>query len=691
MKRKIYSKKLQGTLNTFVQRMKLLNRADNPKLVAKIIIKWTQGQTLLTKKLLQHVLQAEPRINEGEEAKAVEKVIREHLLREFKQDNLTLDIRKNLYQRDLDILLASKGGILQDKDENYLLKVQKSLGLTAKQVEAINRNTIGLDDRLDGQNRNYLAENNNSSSQPLINRPNSNSTKLTSLNIRQESSLAVRSFPDSEIKHQSPKISDDKKWNKKWLALLCIPLMFLSVKGVNWARKNSIARYEQPNLEQQKLCVDLNSRQSPRMSLGEKLLTKQHSQLDSPSLLAFYQGMAAFARCEFPVARNEYRKSLTIDKNNPEALIYYNNASAIAQDHFKIAVSIPLGSKPNIAWEILRGVAQAQSEVNQQGGINQKPLLIQLVNDDNNPDVVRQLAKQLAADKNILAVVGHNDSNSSLAGAKVYEQEKLVMISPTSTSTKLSGAGSHIMRTIPSVAVLANKLADYASIKSFSKIAICSDSQDSASRSFAQEFVAKITSNGGQIHLIDCDLAQDDFQPGSIVAQAVAENVDALLLAPSVNKMDKAIAIAQANQQKLPLLGNHSLYTYETIKSGQNAIAGMVLPSPWLSDNTNQSDFPQVAMEYWGGEVNWRTAMAYDAVSAIVQGLHQSNDRASLQLALTQSNFSVDGATGNFYFQQGDRLGTVELAYVAKSSDNGDQYQFSKLDFRSDHLPNPHL
>ena len=293
-------------------------------------------------------------------------------------------------------------------------------------------------------------------------------------------------------------------------------------------------------------------------------------------------------------------------------------------------------------------------------------MLVQIVNDDNDPNVARQVAKQLSADENILAVVGHNDSNSSIAAAKIYEAEKLVMISPTSTSTKLSGMGSHIMRTIPSVSALASKLASYTSTNSLTKIGVCSDSGDSASGSFSQEFIAKTIEDGGQIQSINCDFAQDNFQPDSIVSQAVAQNVDALLLAPSVNKMSQAIAVAQANKQQIPLLGNHSLYTYKTIESGKDAIAGMVIPSPWLSENADYSSFPKTAVQYWGGEVNWRTAMAYDATGAIIKGLQKSNSRTDLQSVLTQDNFSVNGATGQFHFQQGDSFGTGAASLYQK-------------------------
>ena len=377
--------------------------------------------------------------------------------------------------------------------------------------------------------------------------------------------------------------------------------------------------------------------------------------------------------------KNKFQKSLALVKNNPEALIYLNNAQAISQDHFKIAVSVPIGSQPGIAWEILRGVAQAQAEINKQGGIRQKLLLVQIVNDNNNPEIVRQVAKQLTADENILAVVGHNDSNSSLAASEIYQEQGLVMISPTSTSTKLSGVGSYILRTIPSVAILANTLANYAASNSLTKIAVCSDSRDSASSSFVQEFTLRIAKEGGEIAAVKCDFAQSNFDPKPVIDQAIAQNADALLLAPSVNHMGQAVAVAQANRQQLPLLGNHSLYTFKTIQQGKASLLGMVVPSPWLPDVKPNSHFSQTAMKYWGSKVNFRTAMAYDATAAIIQGLHWSDTRSKLRSVLTQANFSVDGATREFYFEHGDRYGPVQLAYIQQSEPNSDQYQFALL------------
>ena len=466
----------------------------------------------------------------------------------------------------------------------------------------------------------------------------------------------------------------------KYLTLLIVLLstfFFLIYKIII---KDEFSKITESLSRQQKLCVDLTSRQSPRMSLGEKILTQESGNLKLQSKILLYEGSAAFARCEFAEAKQKFQQSLTMSKNNPEALIYLNNVSAMTQDHLKIAVSVPLRSNPNIAWEILRGVAQAQAQINQQGGVKQKLLLVQIVNDDNNPEIVPQIAQQLAADESILAVVGHNDSNASLAGSEIYQKQGLVMISPTSSSTELSGIGSYILRTAFSVAALANTLADYASVNYLSNITICSDSNGSASSSFVREFLSELIRDRGNKTAVKCDFAREDFDAEQIVEQAIDQNSDAILLVPSIKHLSRAIAVARANQQKLPLLGAHSLYTFETIAKGQDAVVGMVLPTSWLPNDNSQDNFLQATIQYWGGKVNWRTATAYDATITLIQGLQQSETRSQLQSVLAQPDFVVESATGTFSFENGDRFGRVELAYIKRSDDNSDRYQFSRLE-----------
>ena len=680
MKPNKHSENKLVSFGEFIRKMRLLNKADEPELVLKLVVGWTKGQPFLTKKLLQYVLQSPQNIPLGKETIAVEKIVRERLLKEFKQDNLTLGIRFFLYQKKLDNILKQTNKSNSIVKQNYLKDLQRELGLTDQQCRAIRKRllkselkqvinkssliNIETENReLDLKSHNFQIEN------------HSNSKEIVSLN-KQASQSKLNS---QLLKKENSQLTSEKSLNKKWFGLLLIfPILFLLIKGLN-GKSDRLKIASESVTEQQSLCIDLSTRSSPRMSLGEKILTPEHSNLKPQSKIPLYEGSAAFARCEFANAKQKFQQSLIQGKNNPEALIYLNNVSAITQDYLKIAVSVPLGTNPDIAWEILRGVAQAQAQINQQDGIGEKLLLVQIVDDDNNPEIVRQVAKQLAADESILAVVGHNDSNASIAGSEIYQKEGLVMISPTSTSTELSGIGSYIFRTVFSVAALANTLADYASVNTMKNITICFDSMSSASNSFVEEFILEMTRDRGQQTTVKCDFAQEDFNPQLVIQQSIAQNADTLLLAPSVEHISSAIAVARANQRQLDLLGNHALYTYETIQKGQDAVARMVLPSPWLPNTNSPDNFEQTAQKYWGGTVNWRTATSYDATSALIKGLQQAKTRSQLQTVLTRPNFFVEGATGKITFEKGDLIGLVELAEIVQSNDNSSQYRFAPL------------
>jgi branched-chain amino acid transport system substrate-binding protein len=345
----------------------------------------------------------------------------------------------------------------------------------------------------------------------------------------------------------------------------------------------------------------------------------------------------------------------------------------------KIAVSVPIGSNPNVAQEILRGVAQAQDEINNSGGINQVKLQVEIVNDDNSPEVVREVAKTLTKDQNILAVIGHNASNASLEAAPIYQQEKLVMVTPTSFANNLSGFGSYIFRTVPNISLMAAPLAEYA-VKTAGKtnIAICYDSQAPDNISFKDEFVAALTAAGGKLVPTICDFSLPSFNPDKALADAVSKGAQGLMLAPHIDRIDRAISLARSNRGKLPLYGSTTLYTFQTLKDGQKDVDGLVLPVPWHPETNPGSRFPENARQRWGGIVNWRTATSFDATQAVIAGLRQSNTREGLQQALRNASFSTRGSSEDVKFlPTGDRAGKPILVQVKQGGSTG--YNFVPL------------
>ena len=417
-----------------------------------------------------------------------------------------------------------------------------------------------------------------------------------------------------------------------------------------------------------------------RISIGEKILITADR---NPNKEA---AAKAFAAGDYDEAIAEYEASLQVKRNDPEAWIYKENTKAIAKynaeaiargNYLSIAASVPIGGNLNVAKEMLRGIAQLQQEVNSRGGINGKLLVVAIANDDNNPDIAREIARDFSQDEQILAVVGHNSTEASMAAAPIYQKAGVVMISPTTVGDNLS-EGSYIFRTTPDTRSTADTLARYA-VKTArqSKVAICFASDARASQSYKDAFELSISNAGGQLIDIGCDFSDPDFNPENISSQAISSGADALLLAPSIYNINQAIAVMQANNNRLPLLGNQTMYNFETLEQGKSDANGMVLSVAWYSELVSDKAFTEEVKSLWGGSVGWRTAMSYDAAKAIKIGLSSVASREQLQKNLANPDFAFDGATGKVQFSaSGDRNLKGILVKVQSGNRSGVGYDF---------------
>ncbi len=457
---------------------------------------------------------------------------------------------------------------------------------------------------------------------------------------------------------------------KNLLLFLYIIILGLFGPALYWL-SNSDTKIAFPTKE-----VDPNPIQK-RISIGEKLLVTAHNNI------AKQAGIEAFANSDYLAAYEHFNSALRMDRNDPESLIYLNNAAAAKTEApYKIGVSVPIGGNLNVAQEILRGVAQAQHEINQNGGLNGKLVMVEIANDDNDNEIAQEIASKFVRDKKILAVVGHNSSNVSIAAAPIYEEGGVVMITPTSSAEALPTLGNHIFRTSPSTRGLADILADYTvNVAGKTNIGVCLDSDARASVSFKENFTWAVYNYGGKITPLDCDLAAENFSGGEIPSQAISKGADALLLAASVRRINEAVAVVKANDDRLTLLGNHSLYTYAALKDGKSDINGMVLSVPWHPQPKIKTSFSINAGRLWGGSVNWRTATAYDASQTIFQALIPNSNRQQLQQTLTNPNFAARGATSEISFlPSGDRNLRGTLIKVEPGKRSGTGFDFVALD-----------
>ncbi len=416
---------------------------------------------------------------------------------------------------------------------------------------------------------------------------------------------------------------------------------------------------------------------SPNQPIPERISSGERVLFSSAATPEKQAAIEATATGNYEAVVSNLEAARKSDRNDPETLIYLHNARLGNQTAFTIAASVPIGTEEDVAKEILRGVAQAQNEANEAGGIGGVPIKVMIANDDNNPEVAQQIAQSLVEDSRVLGVVGNFSSDVTLAAGKVYQQGQLVLISPTSTSVQLSGAGSYIFRTVPSDRFAGSGLSRYMLDQLKKKrAAVFFNSKSNYSKSLKDEFSTALLGDGGEL-VGEFDFSNPNFNVANNVQQAIEQKAEVLMLAPDSAVLDQALQVVQVNEKRLQVLAGDSTYSPKTLQVGRGNAVGIVVAVPWHILGNPEANFPKAATDLWGGEVNWRTAMAYDATKALITAIGRNPSRMGVQQALSASNFSAPGAAGPVKFlPSGDRNQAVQLVTIQPGTRTSFGYEF---------------
>jgi serine/threonine-protein kinase len=432
------------------------------------------------------------------------------------------------------------------------------------------------------------------------------------------------------------------------------------------------------------------------------------------------EGMQAFKNNKLPEAKNKFQEAINLFKEtaknkaskcsvDPETQIFLNNTEANIKNNLKpltIAVVIPVNTKEGYrkdSEQILRGVAHVQHNLNQTNGIKGQLLQVLISKDETDKDIAKIVAQHLADNNipgdeafqkfnsNILAVVGHFTSNTTLNAGEEYEKKELVAVSPTSTAVRRKqpipnksdykfDLSRYVFRTSSTDNVAVEDLFRHAQNNKLvgEKSVVIFNSKSIYSRSLAEAFTEKFSPQT----VTTCDLDLPPTQPTDCAQKAEGRKF-VMVAVSSEAEADKGISAILATEGYLPLLGGDSMYTDRALqfKSSRN----MVLAVPWSLDLASESgEFKTQLEELWRTtSVGWRTATTYDATQVIIQGLQNIQgelSRRALFIELKKDNFYAKGATGEVKFcPSGDRKIVPGIGVLVKIQPKPQEGQYFKL------------
>ncbi|MBS9383435.1 MAG: ABC transporter substrate-binding protein [Dolichospermum sp. BR01] len=405
-------------------------------------------------------------------------------------------------------------------------------------------------------------------------------------------------------------------------------------------------------------CVADNTILNSRISRGDRTFSPETTNIPRD------KGIQALKKGDYPQAANLFKQAIKAKKNDPEVLIYYNNALARQQGSpFTLAVVVPLDKDQddrNDAQEILRGVAQAQNQFNSNKGLNGRLLEIVIAN-DSNTEKAKEVAQSLIKDSSILGVIGHNSSDDTKAALPEYAKAKLAVISPTSTSILLNNPV--FFRAVYSDESAGKTLAEYTykSLK-LKKAVVFGNPNSPYSNSIREVFTNQFEKLGSEVvHKPLIDLTAPTFDAEKEVAKSVYSNkAEAALLFPDTRSTKIALKIAIETTKRnetlktknpprpeLKMLAGDTLYNNETLTSGGKNVEGLIIAIPWFRETPQAQSFAKKAEQQWGGGISWRTATSFDATQALIKALSNNPSRSTVLGRLENVSLSANETSGD--------------------------------------------
>ena len=455
------------------------------------------------------------------------------------------------------------------------------------------------------------------------------------------------------------------------------------------------------------------------VSSGEKLLVQPSGRWSKE------RGIIEFADANYPEALKLLKQSWREDRRDPETLIYINNAllKAINAEYYTIAIVVPIrrnqdGSilDANLAEELLRGIAQAQTEVNlgllkphdssnkdfpgqgflQPKDISKKGIRVIIADDGNIIRDARQRAEDLVAQPDILAVIGHYTSDMTVKTVDIYNRNQLVAISPGSTTEELTRKPrKFFFRTAPTTSIEAESLVNQLLLVGEKKVAVFYNPNSPFSASLWEEFKKQFEGLGGDTVRIsnyyDISKNQNNFNAEAAIKEVEKGGKTALLVIPDgqvTDSLENALAMIKANNDRNWVVGSWTLYEPGTLKVAQQlkSIKKLGISAFWHPLISFDQKFPQNAEKLWGGPVNTRSALTYDAARTLIKALEMQPEpsREGMQKTLADPNFNAAGATGIIEFDSktGNRKNPPKrLVHIVPCSKEQFGFTFVPIEF----------
>ncbi|MDP2317072.1 MAG: ABC transporter substrate-binding protein [Pseudomonadota bacterium] len=269
------------------------------------------------------------------------------------------------------------------------------------------------------------------------------------------------------------------------------------------------------------------------------------------------------------------------------------------------------------------GIEIATEEQNAAGGIAGVPIRMVLEDDASKPEEAATTVSKLLSRDRPVAILGEVASSSSLAAAPLAQAAGVPMISPSSTSPKVTQVGDYIFRVCFIDPFQGTAAAQFAyNTKGVRTVAVLTDVKSDYSVGLAQYFKETFVSLGGTIIAEEAYSANDiDFK--AQLTNIVSKNPDAIFVPGYYTETGLIARDARGGGYKGILLGGDGWDSEQLVGIGQDAIIGGFYTNHYSVDDPSPvvQDFIKKYQAKYGTKPDGLAALGYDSAKILYQSM----------------------------------------------------------------------
>jgi branched-chain amino acid transport system substrate-binding protein len=281
------------------------------------------------------------------------------------------------------------------------------------------------------------------------------------------------------------------------------------------------------------------------------------------------------------------------------------------------------------------GTLLAIEEINAAGGVLGKKLELLTEDTQSKPGEPATVVNKLISRDGVVGILGEVASSRSLEAAPICQQNKIPMVSPSSTNPKVTEVGDYIFRVCFIDPFQGTVMANFAtkSLKA-TKVAVFTDVKSDYSKGLAKFFKEQFVKNGGQI-VAELDFNGGDKDFKAQLTAIKAANPEGVFIPGYYT--DAALIAIQAKQLGLnvPLFGGDGWESEKLTEIGKDAVEGHYFSTHYSPEVGSElsKQFVENYRKRWNGKnPDALAACGYDSALVLVDAIKRAGTTESLKV-----------------------------------------------------------